>query len=72
MIYLRGKTGNRGLIIVPKSGGAIKKKFEDFDATKIFEDVFEYFVPKEDARKKACRCGELLRRLIDPTAVRYS
>ncbi len=57
----------RGLGVVPNSGGAINKKFEDSDATKVFEDVFEDFVPKEDAKKRACRCGELLRGLIDPT-----
>jgi hydrogenase expression/formation protein HypD len=57
----------RGLGVVPNSGGAIRKEFEDFDATKVFEDVFEDFVPKEDPKKKACRCGELLRGLIDPT-----
>jgi hydrogenase expression/formation protein HypD len=56
----------RGLGVVPKSGGAIKKKYEDFDALKVFEDAFKDFEPKEDKRKKACRCGEVLRGLITP------
>jgi hydrogenase expression/formation protein HypD len=53
--------------VVPNSGGAIRKKYEDFDAVKVFEDAFEDFVPKEDARKKACKCGEVLRGLIEPS-----
>ncbi len=56
----------RGLGVVPKSGAKIRREFEDFDALKVFEDVFEDFVPKEDVKKKACRCGELLRGLIEP------
>ncbi len=56
----------RGLGIVPNSGGAISKKYEDHSALKVFEDVFEDFEPKEDKRKKACRCGEVLRGLITP------
>ncbi len=57
----------RGLGIVRRSGGALKKEFEDFDALKFFEDVFKDFEPKVDIRKKACRCGEVLRGLIEPT-----
>ncbi|HIP26006.1 MAG TPA: hydrogenase formation protein HypD [Archaeoglobus profundus] len=56
----------RGLGVVPKSGGAIKKKYEDYDALKIFEDVFDDFTPREDVRKKKCRCGDVLRGLIEP------
>ena len=56
----------RGLGIVPKSGGAIKKKYEDYDALKVFEDVFDDFTPREDVRKKKCRCGDVLRGLIEP------
>nr|WP_048086080.1 hydrogenase formation protein HypD [Archaeoglobus veneficus] len=57
----------RGLGVVPASGGAIRKKYEDYDAMKVFEDVFKDFEPKEDARKRACRCGEVLRGLITPS-----
>ncbi len=56
----------RGLGIVKNSGGAISKKYEDHDARKVFEDVFKNFQPKEDARKRACRCGDVLKGLITP------
>ncbi|HIP66772.1 MAG TPA: hydrogenase formation protein HypD [Candidatus Nanopusillus sp.] len=56
----------RGLGVVPKSGGAIKKKYEDYDALKVFEDVFNDFISREDVRKKKCRCGDVLRGLIEP------
>jgi len=56
----------RGLGVVPNSGGSIKKKYEDFDAKKQFEDTFDDFEPKIDVAKKACRCGEVLRGLITP------
>jgi hydrogenase expression/formation protein HypD len=56
----------RGLGTVPNSGGAIAKKYEDFDAIKLFEDVFADFSPKEDKRKRACKCGDVLRGLMMP------
>ncbi len=56
----------RGLGIIPKSGASIRKKYEDFDARKQFEDIFKDFQPKIDLTKKACRCGEVLRGLITP------
>jgi len=57
----------RGLGVVPTSGGVIRKKYEEYDAMMVFEDVFRNFEPKEDARKKACRCGEVLRGIIVPS-----
>lgn len=57
----------RGLGSVPQSGGAISKKYEDFDAMKVYEDVFADFEPKEDVKKRACRCGDVLRGLMTPT-----
>jgi hydrogenase expression/formation protein HypD len=56
----------RGLGKVPDSGASLKKKYSDFDAKKIFEDVFLDFEPHEDLRKKVCRCGDVLRGLITP------
>ncbi|MBO8181848.1 MAG: hydrogenase formation protein HypD [Archaeoglobus sp.] len=56
----------RGLGVVPNSGAPLKDKFSDFDAFKVYEDVFESFEYKEDKRKQACRCGEVLRGLITP------
>ncbi len=51
----------RGLGIISNSGAVISKNYEDHDALKIFEDVFDNFTPKEDVRKKACICGEILK-----------
>ncbi len=56
----------RGLGIVKRSGGKLKKKYEDFDALKVFEDAFKDFEPREDKRKRACRCGEVLRGIVTP------
>jgi hydrogenase expression/formation protein HypD len=56
----------RGLGKVPVSGGAIKKKYENYNAMKVFEDVFADFEPKEDLKKRACKCGEVLRGLVTP------
>ncbi|MBE8539982.1 hydrogenase formation protein HypD [Geoglobus acetivorans] len=56
----------RGLGTIPETGVGIRNDFEEKDAEKVFEDVFENFAPKEDKRKKHCRCGEVLKGLITP------
>jgi len=56
----------RGLGLVPSSGAPISEKYSEHDAFKVFEDVFEDFTPEEDPRKRACRCGEVLRGLVTP------
>ncbi len=56
----------RGLGVIPNSGAIIKDNHAEFDACKVFEDVFEDFEPKIDPKKKACRCGDVLRGLITP------
>jgi hydrogenase expression/formation protein HypD len=56
----------RGIGVVKESGGNIKDKYDQFNAIKVYEDVFESFSPKEDKRKRMCRCGEVLRGLITP------
>ncbi|WP_230972375.1 hydrogenase formation protein HypD [Archaeoglobus neptunius] len=56
----------RGLGTVRESGGAINRKYEDHDARKFFEDTFKDFQPKEDAKKRACRCGDVLKGVITP------
>ncbi len=56
----------RGLGVVRNSGAPLKRKYEDFDALKAFEDVFKDFVPKEDRRKRLCRCGDVLRGIATP------
>lgn len=60
----------RGLGVIPETGVRIRKEFEEKDAEKVFEDVFRDFVPKEDKRKRQCRCGEVLKGLITPRECR--
>lgn len=57
----------RGLGVVKESGGAINKKYEDYDARRVFEDAFKDFQPKEDPKKRACKCGEVLKGIITPS-----
>ncbi len=64
--FVREDWNWRGLGVVKGSGGAISRKFEDRDARRFFEDVFEDFQPKEDVKKRACRCGDVLKGLITP------
>ena len=56
----------RGLGVVPGSGAPIAEKYSDYDAFSYFEDIFEDFTPSDDPKKRACRCGEVLRGLITP------
>jgi hydrogenase expression/formation protein HypD len=56
----------RGLGVVPNSGAKLRKKYEEFDALKAFEDAFKDFEPREDKRKKLCRCGDVLRGVATP------
>ena len=57
----------RGLGVVRDSGGKIRKKYEEYDALKVFEDIFSNFEIKEDPKKRACRCGDVLKGLIEPS-----
>lgn len=56
----------RGLGVVRNSGAPLNKRYEDFDALKVFEDSFKDFEPKEDRRKRLCRCGDVLRGVATP------
>lgn len=51
----------RGLGIIPGSGLAIRKEFEDFDA----EVRFDITLPKS-SEAKGCRCGEILKGMKTP------
>ncbi len=57
----------RGLGTIKESGGEFRKKHEDHDAKVVFEDIFKDFVPKEDIKKRLCRCGDVLKGYITPT-----
>jgi hydrogenase expression/formation protein HypD len=55
----------RALPTIPHSGYEIKKKYEESDARKKFEDELTDFEP-ESHEPKGCRCGEVLRGLVYP------
>ena len=52
----------RGLGMIPSSGLALKKEYENFDAAKRFDMIFE-----ESEVKTACRCGDVICGRLDPT-----
>ncbi len=56
----------RGLGIVKRSGARIKPAFKLWDAEHRFRDVLESLTIREDPRKRACRCGEVLKGLCTP------
>lgn len=54
----------RGFPVIPRSGLRLRKKFESFDARKIFDDVLLPLSEEEFAEPAGCRCGDVLRGLI--------
>jgi hydrogenase expression/formation protein HypD len=56
----------RGFPIIKKSGLELKERYEKFNARKKYEDILESIQDKEFKEPKGCRCGELLRGLINP------
>ena len=57
----------RGFPVIPGSGLAISGRYQDRDARKRFEDDLEELKGLEIPEPAGCRCGEVLRGLIDPT-----
>ena len=55
----------RGFPVVKRSGMKLKKKYEEFDAEKIYEDTLRNIDAELDVIE-GCRCGEILRGIIDP------
>ena len=53
----------RGFPVIKKSALALKKKYEDHDATKIHEDILAK-TPFVEPEAEGCRCGEVLRGII--------
>jgi hydrogenase expression/formation protein HypD len=53
----------RGFPVIPLSALALRKEFEEHDATKVHEDILKN-VPDVEKEQKGCRCGEVLRGLI--------
>ncbi|MGF3554000.1 MAG: hydrogenase formation protein HypD [Thermoplasmatota archaeon] len=56
----------RGFPVIPNSGLALKKEFEQFDAQKKYENELKEIADKEFLEPSGCRCGELLRGLASP------
>ncbi|MBT2689539.1 hydrogenase formation protein HypD [Bacillus sp. ISL-47] len=50
----------RGIGTIPSSGMVLKEEFEKFDAKKKFKVI------TEPPRKTKCRCGEVIRGLVEP------
>ena len=57
----------RGFPIISQSGLSLKNKFEEYDASKKYEDELAKIKDKEFFEPKGCRCGELLRGLASPS-----
>ena len=53
----------RGLGVIEKSGFVLKKKFEKFDALKIFDVE----VGESVDIKPGCKCGDIMKGLVKPT-----
>ncbi len=51
----------RGFPTIPGSGLAIRKNFEDHDASRRYEDLLAPVRSQEYKEAKGCRCGEMLR-----------
>lgn len=56
----------RGFPVIPDSGLGISSRYEDADAEKRFEDELEEVKDLEIPEPPGCRCGEVLRGMIDP------
>jgi hydrogenase expression/formation protein HypD len=57
----------RGFSKIPKSGTKPKRKYEQYDARKVFCDELKMLEGKEFKEPKGCKCGEVLRGVIYPT-----
>jgi hydrogenase expression/formation protein HypD len=55
----------RGFPTIPKSGMAIKEHYASWDARCVWEDALQDIQMVDEA--PGCRCGEILRGLIEPT-----
>ena len=54
----------RGFPVILNSGMKLKKRFEEHDAEKRFEEELQEINEKEFSEPEGCRCGEVLRGLI--------
>lgn len=58
----------RGLGTIPGSGYALREEYADHDAARIYADRLAEVVPGLSAEERGCRCGEVLRGVIAPSA----
>ena len=56
----------RGFSTIPLSGYRLKEEFKEFDARMKFAEDLKILKNKNFSEPKGCRCGELLRGLINP------
>jgi len=54
----------RGFPVIAKSGLRIKKKFEQHDARKRYEEILKPVHSRIHSEAKGCRCGEMLRGIL--------
>ena len=57
----------RGFSTIEKSGLKLREKYGKYDARTKYKDILESLDNKDFKEPKGCRCGELLRGLINPT-----
>ena len=55
----------RGFPVIPGSGLEFRNKYEKYNARKIYQDELAELEGKEYQEPKGCKCGEVLRGLID-------
>ena len=65
-VFSRSNGEWRGFGSIPETGAEIRDEYDHKDAVKVFDDLFSDFEPEEDRRKRFCRCGEVLKGLINP------
>ncbi|MEA2076298.1 MAG: hydrogenase formation protein HypD [Euryarchaeota archaeon] len=56
----------RGFPVIPDSGLTLRAEFADYDARKRYEDELRAAVCSDYKEPEGCRCGEILRGLVDP------
>ena len=66
-VFVPGDKKWRGFPVIKNSSLEICDKYQDFDASKKFEDILSELKDKEFNEPDGCRCGELLRGLVNPS-----
>jgi len=57
----------RGFPTITRSGMALRSHFQHRDARRLFEDELEAVPQGDPGESKACRCGDVLRGVMEPT-----